>query len=185
MLITRRLFIGIPLSSRLHKRLESEVSRFERFPIIPTRKGNFHVTLIFLGFVNEEEIPRIMSALEEAVADTEPFELDFSMIQPEPNDEHPSMIWLTGDTSPALVLLRNAVASALDYLTPASKTFRPHILLAKVRRGKFEALDTKPEFTKPLHIIESVDTITLFESTTDAGKRAYLPLAEFPLGGNA
>ncbi len=184
MLNTRRLFIGIPLSPRLQKRLEAEILHFEYLPIIPTRKENFHVTLIFLGFVNEEEIPRITSVLEETVAEIEPFELDFTAIQLAPNDDHPSMFWLTGETSPALTELRNAVVSSLDYLTPASKAFRPHVTLAKVRRGKFEALTSKPECVKPLHLSESVDTITLFESTTDAGKRAYLPLAEFPLGGS-
>ena len=78
--------------------------------------------------------------------------------------------------------MRNAVALALDYLTPESKSFRPHVTLAKVRRGKYEAIETKPDFARPLRIIEPVETITLFESTMDHGKRAYLPLAVFPLG---
>lgn len=182
MLITRRLFVGIPLSTRLQKRLSSEVSRFEHLPIIPTRIGNFHVTLIFLGFVKEEEIPRITEALEDVAFDIAPFEVDFSEIKAEPA-EHPSMLWLAGEPSAELVALRNAVATALEYLTPESKSFRPHVMLAKVRRGQYEALETKPDFGKPLHIIEPVDTITLYESTMDNGKRAYLPLAEFPLEG--
>lgn len=182
MLITRRLFVGIPLSNRLQKRLASEISRFEHLPIIPTRVGNFHVTLIFLGFVKEEEIVRITEALEDVALDSVPFEIDFTEIKAEPV-EHPNLVWLTGEPSAELVALRNAIATALDYLTPASKTFRPHVTLAKVRRGQYEALETKPDFGKPLHIIEPVDTITLYESTMDSGKRAYLPLAEFPLNG--
>ena len=182
MLITRRLFVGIPLSARLQKRLGSETSRFEHLPIIPTRIGNFHVTLIFLGFVKEEEIPRIMAALEDTVLDIAPFEINFTEIKAEPAD-HPSLVWLTGDPSSELVTLRNAVASTLDYLTPESKSFRPHVTLAKVRRGQYEALETKPDFAKPLHIIEPVETIALYESTTDNGKRAYLPLGEFSLEG--
>lgn len=183
MLNTRRLFVGIPLSERLQKRLSSEIARFEHLPIIPTRKGNFHVTLMFLGFVNEEGIPEIVEALEDAVAGVEPFEVDLSEIRAEPNDEHPTMIWFAGDASEALTHLRNTVTEALEYLTPASKSFRPHVTLAKIRRGKFEALEEKPEFGKPLHVIEPVDSIALFESATVDGKRAYLPLAEFPLGG--
>lgn len=183
MLSTRRLFVGIPLSERLQKRLSSEIARFEHLPIIPTRRGNFHVTLLFLGFIMEEEIPRIVEALEDAVIDIEPFEVDLSEIRAEPNDEHPTMIWFAGEPSEPLVGLRNAVANALAYLTPESKSFRPHVTLAKIRRGKYEALETKPEFGKPLHVIEPVDSIALFESATVDGKRAYLPLAEFPLGG--
>lgn len=182
MLSTRRLFVGIPLSGRLQKRLSSEISRFEHLPIIPTRIGNFHITLFFLGFVNEEGIPEIVEALEDAVATIEPFEVDLAEIRAEPNDDHPTMIWFSGEPSEELVKLRNAVANALAYLTPESKSFRPHVTLAKIRRGKYEALETKPDFGKTLHVIEPVDSIALFESTTVDGKRAYLPLAEFPLG---
>lgn len=182
MLTTRRLFVGIPLSARLRKRLSSEMTRFESLPIIPTRTDNVHITLIFLGFVNEEEIPNIVNALEDVALDFSPFEIDLSEIRAEPNNEHPTMIWFAGEASETLVELRNAIATALAYLTPASKTFRPHVTLAKIRRGKYEALETKPEITKPFHVIEPVDAIVLFESTTLDGKRAYLPLAEFPLG---
>lgn len=184
MLSTRRLFVGIPLSLRLQKRLSSEIAHFEHLPIIPTRNGNFHITLMFLGFINEEGIPDIIEALEDAVVDIEPFEVDLSEIRAEPNAEHPTMIWFAGEASEALVGLRNAVANALAYLTPESKSFRPHVTLAKIRRGKYEALESKPEFDKTLHVIEPVDSIALFESTTVDGKRAYLPLAEFPLGGD-
>lgn len=183
MLITRRLFVAVPLSDRLQKRLASEIVRYKEFPIIPTRAGNFHVTLLFLGFIMEEEIPRIIEALEDAMADVEPFEIDLSEMRAEPSNEHPTLVWFTGEPSDELLRLRNAVASALSYLTPELKTFRPHVTLAKVRRGKYEALAEKPDFTKTLHVIEPVDSITLFESATVDGKRAYLPLAEFPLGG--
>lgn len=184
MLITRRLFVALPLSDRLQKRLESEISRFKEYPIIPTRKGNFHVALLFLGFVMEEEIPRIIEALEDAVADIEPFEIDLSEIRAEPSNKHPTSIRFNGEDSAELTGLRNAVAHALEYLTPATKSFRPHVTLAKIRRGKYEALEEKPDFTKTLHVIEPVDTITLFESTTENGKRVFLPLAEFPFGSD-
>lgn len=183
MLSTRRLFVGIPLSERLQKRLSSEIARFESLPIIPTRRGNFHITLLFLGFVNEERIPEIVEALDDAVINIDSFEVDLSEIRPEPNATHPTMVWFVGEPSVALVELRNAVANALAYLTPESKSFRPHVTLAKIRRGKYEALEVKPKFEKPLHVIEPVDSIVLFESTTVDGKRVYLPLAEFPLGG--
>lgn len=182
MLITRRLFVSVPLSDRLQKRLSAEVSQWKTYPVIPTRPGNFQVTLLFLGFIMEEEIPRIIEALEDAVVDIEPFELHLTEIKAEP-DEHPTMVWFSGEPSEELLRLRNQVAESLDYLSPGSKSFRPHVTLAKVRRGKFEALETKPDFSKTLNVVESVDSITLFESTTENGKRVYLPLAEFPLGG--
>lgn len=178
----RRLFVGIPLTPRLQKRLALLTSRFEHLPVIPTRVGNFHITLMFLGFVNEDEIPEIIQSLEDAVAETESFEVDFTSIRSEPL-AHPSLVWLTGEPSSELLDLRNALTNALTSLSLESKEFRPHVTLAKIRRGKYEALNEKPNFTQSLHIIESVDSVALFESATVDGKRSYLPLAEFPLGG--
>lgn len=179
---TRRLFVGIDLSERLKKRLSTLVSDWEDYPVIPTRQGNFHITLIFLGFVGEEMISRITESLQIAAESHESFDLSFTAIEPQPDAERPNMIWLTGEPSDELRDLRNTVIEELEYLSPESKTYRPHITMAKVRRGRWDLLPEKPSFEKKLHLAESVDTITLFESTELDGKRAYLPLAEFPLG---
>lgn len=179
---TKRLFIGISLSSPLEKRLMREIEAFADWPIIPTRKQNLHVTVLFLGFVAEENLDEILPCIEVATKGVSPFELHFNQIDYFPVDEHPTAVFLYGEEDPTLLILRQNLDRELGYLVPEKKSFRPHVTLGKIRRGKFEALTKKPSFEKKVNFVEPVGSITLFESTTENGKRAYLPLAEFPLG---
>lgn len=180
---TKRLFVGLSLSSLLTKRLGRETEAFRDWPIIPTRKENLHVTMLFLGFVAEENLDEIIPCIEEAVKGVGSFELRFNRIGYFPDDEHPTMVFLYGEDDPMILKLRQNLDRELGYLVPEKKSFRPHITLGKLRRGKFEALAEKPNFDKAVNLVEPVSFVTLFESTSVNGKRTYLPLAEFPLEG--
>ncbi len=180
---TKRLFVGISLSSPLAKRLSREIEAFKDWPIIPTRKENLHVTVLFLGFVAEENLDEILPAIEASVTGVLPFELRFNRIGYFPDSAHPTAIFLYGEDDPMLLKLRQNLDRELGYLVPEKKSFRPHITLGKIRRGKFEALSEKPKFDKNVNFVEPVSSITLFESTSVEGKRTYVPIAEFPLEG--
>lgn len=179
---TKRLFVGISLSAPLAKRLNREIEAFKAWPIIPTRKENLHVTVLFLGFVAEENLDEILPSLEEAVKGVPPFELHFNEIGYFPDALHPTAVFLSGTDNPVLLQLRQNLDRELGYLVPEKKSFRPHVTLGKVRRGKFEALVEKPNFEKSVNFVEPVSGITLFESASVEGKRTYIPIAEFQLG---
>ncbi|TXI33769.1 MAG: RNA 2',3'-cyclic phosphodiesterase, partial [Candidatus Moraniibacteriota bacterium] len=53
---TRRLFVGLPLSRELKKRLVREMDAFPKEASLLTREENLHVTVFFLGFVHEGEV---------------------------------------------------------------------------------------------------------------------------------
>lgn len=178
---TRRLFLGIPLSPALARRLEREMRVFEGWPIIPTRKQNLHVTVLFLGFVAEENLPDIVTAVQAAVIGVEPFELRFERIGFYPDDLHPTAVFLSGEEQSTLLTLRQNLDRELGYLVPEKKSFRPHVTLGKIRRGRYEALTEKPNFTKEVNLVEPVSSIVLFESVSEEGKREYTPLEEFSL----
>lgn len=178
---TKRLFVGISISPPLLKRLSREQEVFGAWPIIPTRKENLHVTVLFLGFVAEENLGEILPSVEAAVQGVGAFELLFHRIGFFPDDTHPTAVFLFGEENEALLTLRQNLDRELGYLVPEKKSFRPHVTLGKIRRGKFEALTEKPTLEKPVHFVEPVSSVTLFESTSVDGKRVYIPIAEFPL----
>lgn len=181
-MLTKRLFVGIGLSPLLAKRLEREMAAFEAWPVIPTRRDNLHVTILFLGFVAAEHLPEILPAVERAALSVPAFDLSFDRIGCFPDAVHPTSIFLFGQDHAILLKLRQRLDQELGYLVPDKKSFRPHVTLGKIRRGKFEALTTKPSFEKTVNFIEPVSGISVFESTSVDGKRVYVPLAEFPLG---
>ncbi len=181
---TRRLFVGISLSPQLTKRLEREMAVFGDWPIIPTRRANLHVTMLFLGFLSEDALPEVLAGVEAAARLSAPCELHFDRIgyHPDQDEANITQVRLYGAADPALLTLRQHLDRELGYLVPDKKSFRPHVTLGKVRRGQFEALPEKPSFDKSVNFVEPVSTVTLFESTTEDGKRVFVPLAEFPLG---
>ncbi|MEP7162778.1 MAG: RNA 2',3'-cyclic phosphodiesterase [Candidatus Moraniibacteriota bacterium] len=182
-MLTRRLFLGIPLTAPLVKRLRREQGAWVKYPLIMIPGTNLHVTVLFLGFLPEERLLEIEELIQEAVEGIPAFELTFSRIILAPEGKRPNMVWLSGEASPELKLLRERLEQALDYRVPEHKNFHPHINLARIRRKRWEALPEIPPVEKELSLVEPVEQITLYESFSENGKRRYEPLIEFPLNG--
>ncbi len=178
---TKRLFIGLPLSTALVRRIKRERKDWENYPLIVTREENLHVTLVFLGFRDEQELPEISEALEEALFDIPAFEISFRAIDLVPETSHPSMLWLMGNPSIELSKLRHRIEQSLGFQTPPGKSFRPHVTLAQLRKSHWQALTEKPVLTQQLLLTEPVEEVVLFESTLREGKRVYDRLLSIPL----
>lgn len=177
----QRLFIGLPASSSLQKRLRRERKNWEHLPLFLIPEENLHVTLLFLGMMDEECIDEISLSIEEALEGVSSFEIEFTHINLAPSQEKPSMVWLSGEVSEELRDLREKLKQSLEYIFSPSKSFRPHINLARLRRKEFHALSQEPVFEKSFSLIESVETVILYESVTEGGKRRYEPIREFSL----
>jgi 2'-5' RNA ligase len=185
--LKRRLFVGIGASPFVQKKLAKEVAGWGKDLVIPTEQENFHITLCFLGFILEDEIPTICEALELAAAKVNSFEVSFSAIEVRDSLENPKNIWLTGESNEDLRKLHEEVEKALGIFVTEKKSYRPHITLAKIKKAKWLRAAENNETTVPkiregLHITDPVETLTLFESTSIDGKRVYDPLATFMLG---
>lgn len=178
---TRRLFVGIPLSAQFRKRLVQEMEAFPKEAVLLTREENLHVTVFFLGFVHEEQVAEVCARVGEACEELESFELEFQGLRLLEDAENPKMIWLEGDASEGLKQLRETVEKAFSSFVVEKKAYAPHITLAKIKKQKWLALPVAPELKEKLHLIEMVDTVSVFESLSLDGKRRYEPIDTFPL----
>ncbi|NTW45525.1 MAG: RNA 2',3'-cyclic phosphodiesterase [Candidatus Moranbacteria bacterium] len=180
----RRLFFAIPLSSQTRTRLAREASTWESLPLFVTRPDHLHVTLLFLGFVSDEDVERYSEAAREICSETEPFEILFDGIVYAPEGESPKMLWLRGVESEPLLRLRNAFEAELSERPAEFQRFRPHVNLARLQRNRFALLpeDRRVALPKSLRIVEPVSSVVLFESVGAGAKREYLAMEEFPLG---
>jgi RNA 2',3'-cyclic 3'-phosphodiesterase len=178
---TRRLFVGIPLSAPLKKRLRHETSHYSSWPLVPIAENNLHVTVLFLGFRNEADLPLLSEQIEVVSASIPTFEMRFDQITFSPNRDRANLIWLSGETNEELRLLRQGLEQGLGYTLPERKSFRPHVTLARVKRQAWRSLPEQPALEKSVNYVEPVGSIVLFESLAEDGKRRYQPLAEFPL----
>lgn len=178
---TRRLFVGIPLSPALRKRLMREMQTWPEEAVLLTAEENLHVTLFFLGFVLDEQIGEVCAKVAEACRDIESFELSFNSMELMDDEEHPKMIWLAGEASDELRKLRESVEKAFSSFVAEKKAYRPHVTLAKIKKPKWLALPEKPKLKEKVLFIEPVDTVCVFESLSLDGKRRYEPIDTFAL----
>jgi 2'-5' RNA ligase len=178
---TRRLFVGIPLTQALKKRLVREMAAFPKEAVLLTREENLHVTVFFLGFVHEEQVAEVCAKVGEACEDLHSFELEFTGLKLMESPENPKMIWLEGVASEGLKQLREEVEKTFASFITEKKSYRPHVTLAKIKKQKWLKLSEQPELKETLHLIEPVDTVCVFESLSLDGKRRYEPIDTFSL----
>lgn len=178
---TRRLFVGIPLSSQLRKRLIQEMILWPKEAVLRTMEENLHVTLFFLGFIQEEEVGEICTRVGEVCKDIESFELQFTGIKLMESEESPKMIWLTGEASDELRIVLEKIEKAFSSFVSEKKVYRPHVTLAKIKKSKWLKLEKKPGLKEKVSLMETVENIAVFESLSLDGKRRYEAIDTFPL----
>ncbi|MEK7848395.1 MAG: RNA 2',3'-cyclic phosphodiesterase, partial [Chloroflexota bacterium] len=97
-----------------------------------------HLTLKFLGDIEEARVPEIISALEAACAPVPPFNLGLGQTGAFPNPGSPRVLWvgLTGSLD-SLVYLQRRVEDGLEALgfPHEERGFSPHLTLGRVREG--------------------------------------------------
>lgn len=98
------------------------------------RPASLHLTLRFLGEIDDGLVDALGSALRGAVADQPAFSFRLGGLGCFPDPRRPRVLWL-GAESPGLAPLHDAVQQALESLglPPPDRPFFPHITLARLK----------------------------------------------------
>ncbi len=133
-----RLFIAINFPDAMRKRMWSEAAplRGAGYPVKWVAAGNIHMTVKFLGDVDESPAGAIEVGLRSAVGDTETFGLPVGQFGAFPSAKRPRVLWVGCETPPALELLADAVEREMSQLgfETEGRAFRPHVTIGRVRR---------------------------------------------------
>jgi len=149
----------------------------QKWADLPVRWGkieNLHITLAYLGFIEDENLPGICRSVRNAAREIEPFEVRLSEILIAPSESQPRMIWAAGEKSTELKTLVEAVEKSLGMHKQEKKSFAPHATLARIRKEKWMALPVKPEIQEKINFIIPVSELVIYESLMLEGKRKYL-----------
>lgn len=175
----KKIFVEIQVANSLRKRLAQVTSKWADLPVKWMKEENLHITVAFVGYVDESMIPEICEKVGDATADFEAFDLEFSSIELGPDPKDPKMVWLTGEACPELGMLNEAVERALGMRPTAHKQFIPHITLGRIRAIKWDELPEKPEISEKIKVSMTVDSVSIMESK--GGGAEYVSLEECPL----
>jgi len=165
-----RLFIGLGLPAELAARLEIMGRGIPGARWVEAR--NLHVTLRFIGEVDEGMAAEIDEALADVSAPT------FGR----PNPNH---LWAAVDKAPPLLHLQAKVEAALARLglEPEGRKYLPHVTLARLRDAPVGRIQDFVAHHSPFAAGPwPVDHFILFRSHLGRSGAEYEALAEYPLG---
>lgn len=178
-----RIFLGIPLDLpariAVHKAQEIMRKNFRHSKISWVAPENFHITLHFIGEVQEATVDALKKELAR-IQFPEAFSLTLGDIGAFPHAKDPKTLYVSTNTHPFLFVLRKRLADVIANfgLRVDSKPYTPHITIGRVN-SRAETLDTQHHFVEPVHFL--VDHIELLESTLTPDGSIYSVLKTYAL----
>jgi 2'-5' RNA ligase len=133
-----RTFIAVDLGKAIRDRLVSLQERLAQSgaPVKWVSAENLHVTLLFLGEVDQREVPAVCRAVAEVCKNQTPFTLGVEGVSCFGNPRHPRTLWVgAGAGAEELCTLHDTLEPPLldlgCYRREARK-FTPHITVGRV-----------------------------------------------------
>ena len=188
-----RAFIAIELPGHIKaalSQLQAHLKTGKSASVKWVDPEGIHLTLKFLGNVDESEIPAINKALSEAVGGISPFNLELGEPGAFPSIHAPRVVWVGvgGEMEPLRTLHNNVDRVLIPLGFPQEKrAFSPHLTLGRVRE---EALPGErlrlAESVAALKTGEKssfrVESLSLMRSKLTREGAIYSCLASFALG---
>ena len=176
---TKQLFLSLVIPDRAKQQLNTWRNRnlytLEQAPI-PT--DNYHVTLVYIGAVNQHQLIDLRRHLSDITSDNFVLNINKTDYWPTPKVLH----LMPTSIPPRLIDLQRKVNKATKRagLPPESRPYRPHITLyRKIKPMQFEQLeqDGLPEPNTSI----TIKQFAIYESISDADGVYYKQLDTFNL----
>lgn len=187
-----RTFIAVELAPRVASRAGELIDRLRvaAAQVNWVKTQHMHLTLKFLGDVQDTETPDICRVVTEVARRFEPFEITCRGAGAFPSAEHPRTLWIgIEDGAEELCALQAALEAALkDQLgfPKDARRFQPHLTIGRVKheppsaRGELAQLLTQlANFDADLSVI---DELVVFASSLGRGGPTYEALGRAELG---
>ncbi|HOU19021.1 MAG TPA: RNA 2',3'-cyclic phosphodiesterase [Flexilinea sp.] len=180
---TLRLFIAIELPEMIRKPLSDSLKDsviIKKKKARLTSKENLHITLKFLGDVQQDKRGDLQTAIANSIGGIGPFELKIHSGGVFPTIKKPRILWAGFDISKELSVLVNNLENEFEKIGYSKdlKPFQPHITLARIPDYVSTMIPVeKDEIIKNLEKIDlppfTVDKISLMKSILLPGKPEY------------
>jgi|SRR5579864_2299380 len=178
-----RLFIALDISAEIRARLTEYMERARLLAREArwARVEGLHVTLKFIGHVDDGAVGKIRAALSTIKA--APFEVKFAGVGFFPNPNAGRVFWAGVDGGDHLPRLASTIDAALEKLGFARETkpYHPHLTLA--RTGSRPLRELKPLLSDPPPQFGTMTAreFFLYQSQPQKGGSKYTKLERFGL----
>lgn len=173
--LRKRLFVGIPLRKEFSNPISAFVRKYSDLkPINWVLEGNLHITIYFIGSVEEEAINIISNQVNYLVANASPFTLDVVDVCFMKGRKNQKMLWAKFHESRELNELGRRIEGICLPYTDKREPFIstiPHITIARMKQFKdIDRINTDIAF-KTKNLV--VDKCCLYESISIEGGVRY------------
>ncbi len=137
-----RTFIAIKISQEIQEKLVGIQEKLKQADaqVSWIKPDNIHLTLKFLGDIEEAQIPAILDTMAASAKTVSPFPIQIGYAGAFPNMSFPRVIWIgvTDDEDGSLKTLEADLSPRLEALgfQGESGRFQPHLTLGRVRSQK-------------------------------------------------
>ena len=132
-----RTFISVPVPNSVKnvKQMLTSTCEDEKVDIRWVKHNNLHITLHFLGYTPEKEIPQLKRMLSKIIKSQKAFDLTISKTGKFPDNDKPSVLYLglEGNLKPLNELVNDIKKniSSIGY-NKDLKEFTPHVTVGKI-----------------------------------------------------
>ena len=199
-----RIFIAINLPENIKQKLVEYQKKIEESftphrpafsgtgarPIKWTKIENLHITLDFIGYINNDELLDVCKIVKETAFKQPPFLINLTKICYGPTDKKlysetssltgrpaisgnrpPKMIWAMGEKSKKFAFLKDDLDKSLSGSEKASfsaenRAFSPHITLGRIKQWEWKQIEPeeRPVVNEDISLNFSVNSIEVMES---------------------
>lgn len=186
-----RTFVAIEIPHEVQQRAAALIARLEgtKAKVKWVRPHQLHWTLKFLGDVELREVPEVCDAVQKAVAEFAPFDVEVLGAGAFPDLRRPRTVWLgVGQGAEPMVALHASIDKSLKPLgyRPEGRKFRPHITIGRVRSSPLgipelgKLIEQEADFSAG---VSAIYEVVVFSSDLGRDGPTYDPLAHAELKG--
>jgi 2'-5' RNA ligase len=165
-----RTFVAVEISNESTLNAIAKLQSDLKIKAKPVSKENMHFTLLFLGEISDDMVPKIMESLSSVSFN--PIEMKLSDVGAFPNPRSPRVVWIGVDKDAAKNLVELAV-QVEEKLRPlgfrSDKPFKPHLTIFRIKDrmndishelNKFRSVEIGHETISELKFKKSILTPT-------------------------
>ena len=182
-----RLFVSVDLDGLAGEIADVQEAIADASGVRRTDPGNVHVTLKFLGEVEDERVPDLAAELTDAIdgANVEPFTAAFGGLGAFPSEEYIRVLWIgVREGGDELARLHEAIENRTTGMgfNPANHEFTPHATVARMdHAGGKERVQHALRETDPTVGTLDVGEVRLTESVLDDDGPEYTTVERIEL----
>lgn len=183
-----RFFVAIPLSRAVEEGVGGVLAGVSKYREVRwVSKAQLHITLLFIGAMEETLVPRLEEELWKISGLAESFDVEIGGIEAFPRLDRPKVLFIPVIRGQeGFQKLKRALTNSLEGfgVEPEEKEYHPHLTLGRVKekddaKAAVETLQkTCPAHWEPWR----ADRFVLFKSQLTSNGSIYTRLREFEFG---